>query len=378
MTEKLYERDAYQKEFTSIVTACREEDGCYQVALAQTAFYPEGGGQPADSGRLQGLEVLDVQEKDGEIWHRVEKALEPGMRVTGEIDWEKRFGRMQNHCGEHIVSGLVYQKYGYHNVGFHMSEHVMTVDWDGVLSWEQLQEIEQMANQAVFENISVQAKYPTREELEEIDYRSKKAIEGQVRLIVIPGYDCCACCGTHVACTGEIGSIKILTVQKYKSGVRISMTCGKDALEDYEKKHDEIMHISRALCVKPEEAADAFDRMAEEVFALKQEIASVKKQMYAIRAKEVPAGTKRWFVADASLGGDDMRELANLFAQNAETVMVVGANGAYVIKCVAGDAREIGKQVNAGLDGRGGGKPEMVQGSIKASAETAEKFFYEL
>ena len=201
-TVKLYEADAYLGEFTATVKKCISEAGIYKVELDQTAFYPEGGGQPADQGTLGDARVLDVQEVDGTIWHTVTQLLEPGTEVVGKLDFERRFSNMQNHSGEHIVSGIIAREYGYHNVGFHMGSEAVTVDFDGVLTKEQLFEIEQQANDAVLRNVPITASLPDREELAQMEYRSKKEIEGQVRLITVEGYDCCACCGTHVSAPG--------------------------------------------------------------------------------------------------------------------------------------------------------------------------------
>ena len=209
-TRKLYYEDVYQKEFTAEVLECRETDRGYEVVLDQTAFYPEGGGQPCDLGTLNGISVVDVQEKGSEIVHYTEKPLETGSKVTGKIDWARRFDLMQQHSGEHIVSGLVHEAYGYDNVGFHMSSDVITVDFSGVLTETQLAEIEAETNQKIWENTPVEIFYPPKEELEKLSYRSKKELTGQVRLVRFPGSDLCACCGTHVTHTGEIGAVKTL------------------------------------------------------------------------------------------------------------------------------------------------------------------------
>ena len=221
-TTRLFDQDAYLGEFEATVERSVCEGGMYRVLLDQTAFFPEGGGQPADEGTLDGIFVTDVQEIDGEIWHTVEAPLEPGKTVVGKLDFEKRFSNMQNHCGEHIVSG-------FNNVGFHMGSDVITVDFDGVLTEEQLYDVEQEANEAVLRNVPVTISYPSKEELETMDYRSKKEIEGQVRIVTIEGYDSCACCGTHVAKTGEIRLIKILSAQKYKEQLRTQKS-GKKSL----------------------------------------------------------------------------------------------------------------------------------------------------
>ena len=207
-TRKLYYEDVYKKEFTAKVLECRECEKGFEIILDQSAFYPEGGGQPCDLGTLNGIAVLDVQEKDREIVHYTKEAVEAGSEVIGKIDWDRRFDLMQQHSGEHIVS-----------VGFHMSSDVLTVDLSGVLTEAQLAEIEAETNQKIWENSEVEITYPSKEELEKLSYRSKKELTGQVRLVRFPGSDLCACCGTHVTHTGEIGAVKILTVENFHEGI---------------------------------------------------------------------------------------------------------------------------------------------------------------
>lgn len=283
-TTRLFDQDAYLGEFEATVERSVCEGGMYRVLLDQTAFFPEGGGQPADEGTLDGIFVTDVQEIDGEIWHTVEAPLEPGKTVVGKLDFEKRFSNMQNHCGEHIVSGIVHRIYGFNNVGFHMGSDVITVDFDGVLTEEQLYDVEQEANEARaskcsgYDQLSVKGRA-----WKPLDYRSKKEIEGQVRIVTIEGYDSCACCGTHVAKTGEIRLIKILSAQKYKGGVRVTMLSGEKAYADYCLKHINTLGIARLLSVKPEEAGDAVVRLKQKNIEMKKEIKQLKKELYALQ-----------------------------------------------------------------------------------------------
>ena len=238
MTEKLFYEDSHMITFSAVVQACEKVGDYYEAVLDRTAFFPEGGGQLADTGVLDGVPVLDAQERESLIYHLLEKPLEVGKTVEGKIDWEERFSKMQQHSGEHIVSGIVHALYGYDNVGFHMGADAITIDFNGPLTKEQLQDIEYRANQAVAWNLEVQVHYPTKEELANIKYRSKIEIEGQVRLVTVPGHDACACCAPHVKRTGEIGIIKLIGLQNYKGGVRVSMLCGFRALADYEAKSD--------------------------------------------------------------------------------------------------------------------------------------------
>ena len=180
--EKLYYEDPYQKTFTAQVLSCEPgKKGRYQVILDQTAFYPEGGGQPYDIGMLGGVKVLEVHEKDGHVVHETEAPLTVGGTVTGEIDWQRRYDHMQNHSGEHLFSGLLHRHYGYDNVGFHMGEDEITVDFNGPLTMEQVEALEREANEVVYANGPIRITYPTSEELEKLEYRSKKELTGPVR-----------------------------------------------------------------------------------------------------------------------------------------------------------------------------------------------------
>ena len=209
-TEKLFYKDSFTKEFQAKVTACEPWKTGYRIVLSQTGFFPEGGGQTADTGRLNAVPVLDVQEEQGILYHFTQQPLEVGTEVKGTLNWEERFWKMQHHSGEHIVSGLIHKHFGYHNVGFHLGSQVVTLDFDGIITKEELRMIEKEANQAVAQNIEIQVSYPSKEELSRLEYRSKIEIEGQVRIVTIPGYDVCACCAPHMRYTGQIGMIKLV------------------------------------------------------------------------------------------------------------------------------------------------------------------------
>ena len=248
MTEKLFYEDSHRTEFTAKVISCEEAKDGFCVVLDQTAFFPEGGGQYADTGILGNTEVTDVHEKNDVIFHSVTAPLEVGSIVSGKINWKERFEKMQQHTGEHIVSGIVHERFGYNNVGFHLGADYCTMDFDGPISKAQLKEIETEANEAVYRNLEVEVLYPSKEELKDMDYRSKIEIEGQVRIVKIPGYDVCACCAPHVKTTGEIGAVKLVSMVSYKGGERITMLCGRRAMRDYEKKDAMTKEISTMLC----------------------------------------------------------------------------------------------------------------------------------
>lgn len=285
-TRRLYYEDVYTKEFTATVMECREEKKGYRVILDESAFYPEGGGQPSDYGTLGDARVSEVHEKDGELLHYTDKPLKTGETVVGKINWEHRFDLMQQHSGEHIVSGLIHEKYGYDNVGFHMGSDVITIDFNGPLTEVQMEEIEQKVNQKIWENSEVEITYPTAEELEELPYRSKKELTGKVRIVRFPGADLCACCGTHVSHTGEIGMVKLLSVMKFREGVRMEMLCGKRVLDYLNMVGEQNHKVSVQLSAKPDRTAEAVARMQEENFRLKGIVLRYEEEMYAAEAKK--------------------------------------------------------------------------------------------
>lgn len=369
MTKKLFYEDSDTKIFSAKVLECRAAGGQYQVVLDQTAFFPEGGGQYADTGELNDVTVTDVQEKNGVIYHMTEAAFEPGSIVTGRIDWPERFMKMQQHTGEHIVSGLVHARFGYRNVGFHLGSTDCTMDFNGEITKEELLEIEFQANEALVQNLDVEVTYPSEEELKGLEYRSKIEIEGQVRIVTIPGYDVCACCAPHVKRTGEIGQIKLTNVQHYKGGVRVTMLCGFRALADYNRKLQATRQISAALCAKEDETAEAVEHLQEECMKLKQNLVQLQKEILGYKAKEVAPGEEAVCLFEPELEGEAPRLLMNQVLESGHCVCAVffgknGGNYRYVIGSRGPGLRELVRELNETFRGRGGGKPEMVQGSL--------------
>ena len=374
MTEKLFYEDSHMITFSAVVKACEKVGDYYEAVLDRTAFFPEGGGQYADTGLIDGVKVLDAHERDGVIYHKVEKELPVGKQVEGRIDWEERFSKMQHHSGEHIVSGLVNSIYGYDNVGFHMGKDAVTMDFNGALSKEQLKEIEKKANEAVVKNLDIQVLYPSKEELSEINYRSKIEIEGQVRIVIVPGYDTCACCAPHVKKTGEIGLIKLIGVQNYKGGVRVSMLCGFRAIDAYEAKSESVKRISVLLSAKEAEVADEVARLKEELASQKGRVAEMEQKLLQYKVNELPENEALVVLFESDLSGDAPRELANLLlGRGTEVGAVFAETGTnqyrYVIGSKSVDVRSFAKMLNEKFAGRGGGKPEMVQGSVSGAAE---------
>ena len=279
-TRKLYYENGACLQFCATVLSCVPTDGNF-------AFYPEGGGQPADRGALGGARVLDVHEKDGVVVHTVTAPLRVGEMVQGDVDGRRRLDHMQQHTGEHIVCGIVHRLYGYENVGFHLGDDETTFDFDGPLTKKQLSEIEVLANRTVTQNLSVRGYYPSYGELAKLDYRSKKEIDGDIRIVEIEGIDRCACCAPHVAKTGEIGLIKFTDSMAYKGGIRIHMVCGMRALRDYSLKQENLELIARDLSCKPTNAAEFFKKFTTDAQLLKQTVSGLRQQLILLKCAAV-------------------------------------------------------------------------------------------
>lgn len=382
MTEKLFYQDSHRTEFTAKVISCEEAKDGYRVVLDQTVFFPEGGGQYADTGMLGDTEVTDVHEKDDVIYHTTKEPLEAGSEVNGKINWDERFAKMQQHTGEHIVSGIVHERFGYNNVGFHLGSDYCTMDFDGPISKEQLKEIEAAANEAVYQDLEIKILYPSKDELKDLDYRSKIEIEGQVRIVEIPGYDVCACCAPHVKTTGEIGAIKLVSMVNYKGGERITMLCGRRAMRDYEKKDSMTKEISALLCAKEYEVAEAVVRLKDEQNRMKSQLAEMQQKLLEYRVAEIAVDQKIVTVFDSTLSGNLPREMMNkLLDKGAEICAVFAGTDEegyrYVIGSRSEDVRPLSKMLNTTFQGRGGGKPEMVQGSVKGTRTEIEEEVYQ-
>lgn len=379
-TEKLYYADPFLTDFTATVLDCQPGKNGYLVTLDRTAFYPEGGGQPADHGVLDGAVVTDVHEKNSVILHNVDRAVEIGKTVTGTIDWGRRFDHMQQHSGEHICSGLICERFHCDNVGFHMGADIVTIDFNADISWEELLEIEAKANQYLYENHPIDIQFHRGAELEAIDYRSKKALEGDVRIVAFPGADCCACCGTHVVRSGQVGLVKFLSVQKFRDGVRIELLSGKRAHRYLSECWAQDVRIAQALSVKPNASFAGVERVLAELSTLKQRCAKLEESVFAQTAAQYE-GKGDVLLFEDEMSGDSLRKLCDTVTNHCggRCAVFAGADGAYkyAIGHVGGDLRELTKKMNAELNGRGGGKPNFVQGSVAAARGAIEAFFAE-
>ena len=378
-TRKLYYENSHLRQFTATVLSCEETDKGFAVVLDATAFYPEGGGQDADTGTLGTVRVLDTQERGETVVHFCDGPLVPGETVEGRMDYEARFVRMQQHSGEHIVSGIINRRFGYHNVGFHMSSDIITIDFDGVIPREALAEIEAEANRAVWSDLPVKCWYPSEAELPGVSYRTKRALPWPVRIVEVPGFDACACCGTHVQRTGEIGLIKLFSAVKFRNGTRMEMACGKIALELLSHAYEQNKLVSQAFSAQITETGLAAQRMNETVEALKYRITGLEMRIFASVA-EGYAGQERAVHFEEKLDNTAVRVLADAIADKVTGFAAVFSGSdeegyAFCLVTRNGDLRALCKDMTGALKGRGGGKPQFQQGRVQAAKAQIEAFF---
>ena len=395
-TTRLFDQNSHLYTFTAAVLSAEagKTPDTLSVVLDATAFFPEGGGQYPDKGVLAGCPVTDVQEKNGVITHTVSVSHlngEPhpfaaGATVQGELDAAIRFARMQNHSGEHIISGIVHRLYGYKNVGFHLGDGDVTLDFNGVLTREQLDAIEEEANSIVAANLPVKAYYPDPAELSTLTYRAKLDLTEGVRIVRIGTEDApkdlCACCAPHVDYTGEIGLIKLLDFIHYKGGVRIHMLCGSWALADYRRRYTAVATMAAAMSVKQEEVTMGFDRLRAEVEEKKQTISALRAKLEAHTLAAITPTEGSLCLFDEGMDALEMRRLFNaaagkcgrlcgVFSGNDESGYryVIGRGDASI------DLKKMVKEINTALSAKGGGSSEMLQGSCTATRAEIEAVF---
>lgn len=400
-TIKLFENSSYITKFNATVLECQSvekddlnfEKYLFKIVLDKTAFFPEGGGQPPDKGFIAPMnlgnpykktdfyvEVFDVIEKNGIIYHYVDFELEIQSVVECKIDWNFRFMLMQHHTGEHIVSGLVNKHFGFSNVGFHMGENYITVDFDGKLTDENLDFIERKANDIIYKNLGVKIDCPSKDELYTLNYRSKKEIDGEIRVVSVPGADICACCGTHVRYTGEIGIIKFLSNQNYKGGTRLYMLCGKKAFNDYHEKNKIVYDISTQLSCKPELSDISVTQLRADRDKLKSENISLINKLFKLRAETIDRNLSKIILFEEDLSSSDLQKFANILCENRNGVIMIFSGNdedgyKYVITSSALNINYIVEKFNETFDAKGGGKSNFVQGTVNAKKSDISSYF---
>lgn len=400
MTEtiKLYDMDAYATEFEADIISCepnKADDKRFDIILNQTLFFPEEGGQSPDMGILGGYRVVDVQIKNGVITHTVETSagdccetekkaeLAAGVHVQGKIDWQHRFYNMQQHSGEHIFSGIVHSRFGFENVGFHLSDSVVTMDFSGVISPEDIAEVEHEVNVAISKNIPIEVTYPSRDELAQLEYRSKIEIEGQVRIVTVPGYDVCACCAPHVKRTGEIGMLKVMNYQNYKGGVRVSILCGFRALEAFRQKCDIISELMGIFTTNQEAIVDNVTKLKAVNQSLKSELGTAKSALLDYKVAELPTDTDNAVLFECGIDTNTARNCVNALVEKYSgfSAFFMGNDEegySFIIGSKNADCNTVAAALRNKLGARGGGKPVMVQGSVKAVKSEIEEVLKEV
>ena len=383
-TLRLFELDSELYEFDAQVISCEERDGSYAIELDRTAFFPEGGGQYADVGTLDGVAVRDVQIEGDRILHMVDEPLAAGSTVKGVLDREERFVRMQNHSGEHILCGIAHTKWGAENVGFHLGDHEMTMDLDIPLTEEQLAELELAGNRAVWANTAITAEYPDPDVLCELSYRSKLDLTENVRIVTIEGVDACACCAPHVKRTGEVGLIKIVSAIHHKGGMRLWVLCGAWALADYTKKHEDILTITRRQSVKPWLAVEAVDKLTDDLMTTRAALSASRRELGEVKlATATPDEMGNLLFFEDDMDANIQRGMADRGADRVTDGMCgvfCATDTGYRYVCVSRSKplRALGKEMNARLSGRGGGSDAMIQGTLGATKEQIEAFFLQM
>ena len=376
-TKKLYYEDCHLRNFSATVLSCEKTEKGYAVVLDATAFYPEGGGQASDTGTLGDVRVLHTKEEREAVVHLCDGPLTVGQAVFGKIDYDRRFDLMQQHTGEHILSGIIHQKYGYHNTGFHVGLNTVTIDFDGMIPLDDIPELEWAANRIIWDNRPISCSYPSPEVLPTIPYRSKRELPWPVRIVEVPDTDVCACCGVHVAYTGEVGAIKLLSCIKFHQGVRMEMVCGGRALRWFQDVYEQNRLVSQAFSAKVLETGAAAQKANDMLAAEKFRANSLQKQVFETIAKGYKnTGNAVHFADDLTPG--NVRELADQIVKvcgGAATVISGNDADGYSICVLGPGAKKLGAAAIAALNGRGGGKPDAFQGSLKATREEIEKYF---
>ncbi len=376
--DRLYYVNPYLKEHTTLIRSCEETKGGWLVKTKDALFYPTGGGQPCDLGTIGDANVSDVFEKDEQVYHLCDRPLTIGAEVLCKIDWERRFMLMQQHSGEHMLSGIIYARFGYHNVGFHMGSDTITIDFSGEISYETLQELEYAVNEVIYQNIPSNIFYPDERTLATLAYRSKRALSGTVRLVQFQDIDLCACCGLHVKQSGEVGLVKLISTTKFHDGSRIEMLCGRRALDYLNTVFEQNRKISAMLSAKPFATAAAAQRVSDEMKNAQYRCTCLENELFSkIAGENESKGNVLLF--EKGLSPDALRRLCDAVLHKCGGICAAFSEKeggfSYALGTQDGDLRELVRSLNTALNGRGGGKPTFAQGSLSATQDEISSFF---
>jgi len=384
MTDRLYYDNAYLTEFDGCVLEVKEEKGEFLIRLDRSAFYPTSGGQPFDTGKLNDANILDVfVDKDGEVWHRTDKALSVGESVHGSIDWERRFDHMQQHAGEHMLANAAYRLLGGHTIGLHLGKDFSTIDMDlpegrTHITMEEIHALEDDVNKNIQKNVPIRCYFPDEETLLTLPLRKPPTVTTHVRIVQIGDYEYCACGGTHPENAGEIGLVKILSATPSRGKLRLAFVCGKRAYIEFRKRFEEIERAANLLSTGWENLASQVEALCEKAknaeFLLRQE----KKNAALVKAKELYENAemignlrvvKHVFSA---LGVEGLREAGNQIIQNGSAVALLAdeSEKGYMLFFARSEEvnADMGKILSASAKkhgGKGGGRSDFAQGSAQ-------------
>ncbi|MCJ8009285.1 alanine--tRNA ligase-related protein [Lederbergia wuyishanensis] len=374
LQDRLYYQDAYIKTFTSrVVKESQDSDGNWYVVLENTAFYPTGGGQPHDTGTINGFEVLNVEEVDGEIRHTVAEKVNSTDDIEGLIDWSRRFDHMQQHTGQHVLTAAFVDLFGFQTESFHLGKELCTIDLAVEnLTDQQLEAAEKLANEIILKNLPIETKWVTEDEIGQYSLRKELAVSDEIRLVIIPDFDYNGCGGTHPSTTGQVSGIKILSTEKQKRKVRVHFVCGGRILQQLHRKNAILTEASRQLSSPEDGINSAVEKLLTTNYSLEKSLKETSDVLLKYEAKELLAKKEDGMVKHVFIGRtlQEMQSLARIIValddyatallvlESEDRLQYVAAKGAAVntsMKSVSDTARSV-------INGKGGGKDNFVQG----------------
>ncbi|MFT9598199.1 alanyl-tRNA editing protein [Mesobacillus sp.] len=377
MENKLYYQDGYIKNFSAeLITQKEDESGRIYAILSQTAFYPTGGGQPFDTGFLNGVEVVDVEEVGGEIRHYIKEELTEGNRIEGSINWARRFDHMQQHAGQHILSAAFEEQYGYKTVSFHLGKDTLTIDLDTEnLGAVEAEKVEELANQVILENRPIHTKWVGEDELKQYRLRKELSVSNNIRIVIIPDFDYNGCGGTHPNSTAEVGSLKILGWERQKKMVRVEFVCGKRVLNKLGQKHEVIKELTAMLNAPEQEMSSSVTRLLDQKKELEKTIEKMKDQLLKFEADEIIGSGKNDIVSRVfqNRSIQELQKLARLLVSTAEDkIFLLASENEDKLQFVfakgknsVGNLKVLSQRALSIIDGKGGGNEMLVQGGGK-------------
>lgn len=366
LTEELFYKDLYANEFIATVTNVENINNYFEITLDKTLFYPEGGGQYGDSGYINDIKVVDTYEKNNYIVHKTYKPLNIGEQVYGKLDFQRRYQNMQTHSGEHIVSGIINKLFGYNNVGFHMNDNIATMDYDGYISPEQLENIELQCNKVIADNLPIIEHIYENSNLCKYNYRSKKEINTKIRIIEIPGIDMCACCGTHTKSCSEIGLIHFISCIKYKSGCRITAVIGNNALKYLLKLQNSISYICNKLSSNLENVETSINNIIDNNSILKSNIVGANRRIASLLIDKLVEDNKCLHLHNCNLDMDNLIFMSNNIELNNYEYLILESDNKILIK----SKNDISNILTILKDKNiisGGGKSNIITGKLIAT-----------